>query len=121
MDNYIQIEMGGKPRGLKFNQGALIIFQSKIDKLNAVATTAYALVWAGLKANAFVKEEEFTETFEQVCEWVDEMNEETISKIIACFNKTQEFQKAVIPDSKKKIETLPEVNTDSNVIVSPGD
>lgn len=116
--SYIQIEIGGKKQGLKFNQGALLIFQSKIDKDNISATTGYALIWAGLKSNAYVKGEEFTESFETVCDWVDALSEGTIEEVIKCFQETQAY-KSLIPkdadddDSKKK---LPQKNMKRNAL-----
>lgn len=90
--SYIKINIGGSDRGLKFNQGALITFQNTVDKENVNATTPYALIWAGLKANAYVKREEMEFTFEQVCDWVDEMNDETLLEVIKCFQETQAFK-----------------------------
>jgi hypothetical protein len=112
--SYIKINIGGKERGLKFNQGALITFQSKIDPENIAATTGYALVWAGLKANAYVKGEEFTETFETVCDWVDELPEETILEVIKTFQETQAYQK-LIPEEKGK-KKLVTGNTKRNAL-----
>lgn len=97
--SYIKIEIGGKERGLKFNQGAIHIFQSKIDSENIAATTGYALIWAGLKANAYVKGEEVDFTFEQVCDWCDELSEDTIIKIITCFQETQQYKKLIKPEA----------------------
>lgn len=133
--SYIQIEIGGKLRGLKFNQGALIIFQGRIDKENYEATTGYALIYAGLKLNAYVKGEEFLDyteeeingkpvkvgtpiTFEKVCDWVDELNEQTVLSVINCFKETQAY-KNLIPEAKeegeeikKKLETMEPIVTD---------
>ena len=99
--SYIKINIGGKDRGLKFNQGALVTFQGKIDPDNVAGTTGYALIWAGLKANCYVKGEEFTETFETVCDWVDELPEEVIMDVVKTFQETQAYQK-LIPEGKKK-------------------
>lgn len=99
--SYIKIDIGGKERGLKFNQGALVTFQGKIDPENIAATTGYALIWAGLKSNAYVKGEEFTETFETVCDWVDELPQETVLEVIKTFQETQAY-KSLIPEEKDK-------------------
>lgn len=100
--SYIKINIGGQDRGLKFNQGALVTFQTKIDPDNIAGTTGYALIWAGLKANAYVKGEEFTETFETVCDWVDELPEGVILEVVKTFQETQMYQK-MLPDNKKKL------------------
>jgi len=108
--SYINIQ----GRGLKFNQGALIIFQSKIDQDNIGATAGYALIYAGLKSNAYVKGEEFTETFEQVCDWVDTLSDEEILNTTNCFKETQAYKKIMpeakedpVEDDKKKLTTEP--------------
>ena len=99
--SYIKIEIGGRERGLKFNQGALIMFQEKIEINNYAATTGYALIWAGLKANAYVKGEEFTENFETVCDWVDELPEADVLRVIDCFKETQAYKK-LLPEQPEQ-------------------
>lgn len=91
--NYIQKNIGGKPRGLKFMQGALMIYQEIIDPAHILATASYAIVYAGLKCNAIVKRQELLNddgsptTFEQVCEWVEEMTKDDLLEIIKCWNE----------------------------------
>lgn len=109
--SYINIQ--GK--GLKFNQGALIIFQSKIDKDNYIGTTSYALVYAGLKSNAYVKSEEFTQTFEEVCDWVDTLSEEEILSVINCFKETQMYKKLIPEEAEDKKKLVPK-NTKRNAL-----
>lgn len=104
--SYIKINIGGAERGLKFNQGALIIFQGKIDPENIEGTTGYALIWAGLKSNAYVKGEEFTEKFETVCDWVDELPEQTILEVVKTFQETQAY-KSILPEEKDKKKLAP--------------
>src|ERR1035437_959079 len=95
--SYIKIEIGGKDRGLKFNQGALIMFQEKVDKNNYAATTGYALIYAGLMANAYAKSEEVDFTFENVCDWTDELKPEVVLAVINCFKETQIY-KSLLPE-----------------------
>lgn len=72
--NYIQVNIGGKDRGLKFNQVALEVYSKHIDLQNAVNTsTIYATFYAGLVGNCYVKNEEVDFTFEDVTDWVDEL------------------------------------------------
>lgn len=122
--SYIQIEIGGKLRGLKFNQMSLMIFSSKTDKDEPTASSGYALIYAGLKANSYVKGEEFVETtevdgkkvetpitFEMVCDWYEELSEETILKVVKCFNETQTFKNLLPASDKKKLK---QKNTKTN-------
>lgn len=79
-----------------------------MDYDNVAATYGYALVYAGLKANCYVKREEADFDFEKVCEWVDEMDLSDISKIRECFETTQTFKKlteAMTPESESQDET----------------
>lgn len=139
--SYIQIEIGGKLRGLKFNQGTLMMYLQYADKENFAGTAVYALVWAALKQNVYVKrvdlvDEEEKEingkkeiiqnpiTFETVCDWVDSLSDESVTAIMNCFKETESYKK-LIPkideDSKKKLENLPQSNIESSVTESPGE
>jgi hypothetical protein len=111
--SYTTIELGGKTRGLKFNQLAIEL----IGQYNDSSTTTgflYAMVYAGLKGNAYVKREELDATFEQVCDWVDEMpNKDTVvgdtTKVLA---ETQIWKDLVkqgeeAEEKKKATESMP--------------
>jgi hypothetical protein len=112
--SYIQVEIGGKLRGLKFNQGAIMWMQDKIDPTNYEATTLYAIVWGGLKANCYVKGEEPDFNFEQVCDWVDSIPLEVNKQITECFMESQSYKKTVeVPDKKKE---SPEMSTEQIVL-----
>lgn len=93
--NYIQIEIGGKLRGWKATQLTLEIWSKKtLHDFNATSSN-YAAVYAGLVANCYVKEEEFTKTvevnglpvevaatFEDVCEWVDGLKDKNVLSLV---------------------------------------
>ena len=103
--SYIQINLGGKQRGLKFNQMAVVTMTQYLDFGNVAATYGYALVYAGLLSNCYVKREEADFKFEEVCDWVDEMSSEELINVRDCFETTQAF-KNLIPNegelTKKK-------------------
>lgn len=93
--SYIQIEIGGKLRGLKFNQGAIISMATILDRIpeeDKISFGAYALIYAGLKGNCIVKGEEIDFTFEQVSDWVDALSPDVINKVSETFNETQKFR-----------------------------
>jgi hypothetical protein len=69
--SYIQIEIGGKLRGLKFNQMAVEVFTMHLTDVGFDASTVYAMMYAGLKANCYQKQEEPDFTFADVVDWVD--------------------------------------------------
>lgn len=90
--SYIQLELGGKARGLKFNQMAVITMTNYLDFQNLAATYGYALIYAGLVANCYVKREEPDFTFEQVCDWVETLTPEQLTEVRTVFESTQTFK-----------------------------
>jgi len=104
--SYIQIEIGGKLRGIKFDQGALIRMGELIDQTNISATTSYAMIYAGLMSNCYRKREEPDFTFEQCCDWVDNINESDLMKVVAALEESEQYKKAIEktskPDTEKK-------------------
>lgn len=118
--SYIQVEILGKLRGLKFNQGALMTFKDKTDLSNEQGTIMYALFWAGLKACAHAKEVELTRTegdkevpvtFEDVCDAVDLLSVEVQTSVWECFRESVVYQtklKPLIEDAEKKNHTSTE-------------
>jgi len=98
--SYIQKHLGGKDRGIKFNQLAIITFWQKIDPENYKATANYAMVYAGLVANCYVKGVEKDFTFEEVCDWVDQLSQEDINDIDKCLSETQVYKNAISADEK---------------------
>ena len=104
--SYIQIEIGGKLRGLKFNQCAVVTMAQYADLDNYAATAHYAMVYAGLKANCFVKREEADFTFEQVCDWVELIPIDVLIQVHNVYAETQAYK-----DLIKKGEEPEEVVT----------
>lgn len=100
---YKQMEIGGKPRGLKFNQMCVVVMTQHLDFNNSAATYPYALVYAALYANAYVKREEPDFDFEKVCEWVDELKMEQILEIRDAFEATQAFRNLIPSENKEEM------------------
>lgn len=113
--SYVQIEIGGKLRGLKFNQGALMMFHKMCDFDNLEATAAYALFWAGLKSNAYAKREELTKevdgkeepvTYEDVCDWVDNVPDDVQLQVNKAWEESGVYKNKIQPaldDIKKNL------------------
>lgn len=91
--SYCKINIAGKERGLKFNQLAIMIMQEYISADHLAATASYALIYAGLRANAYVKREEVDFTFEDVCEWVESVSMEDMEKVNAAFQETEAYKR----------------------------
>lgn len=94
--SYIQINLGGQLRGLKFNQLAIEVISTHNDT-QTNSGFLYAMIYGGLKGNSYVKREEVTYTFEDVCDWVDVMEdkENVITKVTACLTETQIWRELV--------------------------
>jgi len=110
MSNYVQVAIGplkknadGKEialsnlRGWKVTQQTIEIWSTLTDWANGFnSTSTYAVIYGGLIANCTVKREEPDFTFEDVVEWVDELNftdegVKTISTIKDAFEKSQHY------------------------------
>lgn len=106
--NYIQVNIGGKDRGLKFNQMALEVFNKNIDDKAPMSSSIYATFYAGLVGNCYVKKEEPDFTFEDVTDWVDELSETDKKKIIEvckCFEETS-FYKTWLKEFQDRINSI---------------
>ena len=103
--SYLQITIGGKERGLKFNQLAIETI-AKLNDTETVSGLLYAMVYAGLKANLYVKREEPDFTFEQVCDWVDELEnkEEFSDKISKCVMESQSWKNLIKTSETENVE-----------------
>jgi hypothetical protein len=94
--SFIQIELGGKLRGLKFNQLAIEII-GQHNTTNTGTGFIYAMFYGGLRGNSYVKSEEPDYNFEQVCDWIDEMENKTeaIEKVTKVMTDTQIWKSLV--------------------------
>ena len=119
--SYEKVQINGKDYGLKFNQMSLEIYQSKFDKNAPQSTAIYAIIWAGLKSNAYRKNNELELSFEQVCDFIDatlenDTNSEILTKIIKTFESSTAVRSAI--DNAEKKNT-PEPTTLVSVENSP--
>lgn len=116
MNGYIQADILGKQRGLKFGTLATEQIFLELAKLNAdtnfynSAMIAVIIYW-GLYNNSFVKREEMDFTFESVVDWADENTDqvETITNIVRTWEdakSTQIMKEKVSEELKKKNQDL---------------
>ena len=114
-NGYIQMDVLGRKRGLKFGMLAAQRIMLEAQKLNATLGTEVdvalvpVIVYWGLFNNCFVKREDPDFTFEEVCDWVDEhVNEPNMFvEVIKCFYDSR-VVKANMPeadDDEKKSST----------------
>ena len=106
--SYVQIEIGGRARGLKFNQMAMeIMYQHYVE--DSTAGNVYAMVYAGLRGNSYVKSEQPDYTLEQVCDWVDEISVKDpglIKQVEDAMTSTEIFKELIKKgeENKKKVK-----------------
>jgi hypothetical protein len=103
--SYIQIEIGGKLRGLKFNQLAIEII-SQYNDSQTQSGFLYSMVYGGLRGNSYVKREEPDYSFEDVCDWIDNMEnkEQAVIEVTNAMTESQIWKEVV----KKGQETSEE-------------
>lgn len=103
--SYIQIDIGGKTRGLKFNQLAIELMAQYNDNQTATSVI-YAMFYAGLRGNDYVKRIESDYTFEEVCEWVDTMDnrQNNINAVAVALNESQSW-KTLVNEGKEMTES----------------
>ena len=105
--SYINILFGGKDQGFKFNQIAIEIFTSNINYEAIDTSSIYAIFFAGLSGNYYAKRKEVDFTFEQVCDWVDELERALIVKVCNVFAESNAY-KEWFKEFSSKIRQLSE-------------
>lgn len=102
--SYIKIEFGGKERGFKFNQLAVEVMAGLSSQTESSANV-YAMFYGGLRGNSYVKREEPDYTFEEVCDWVDQLYAEKKTDLIKEVERTlteTQLYKSLVPEVKEE-------------------
>jgi hypothetical protein len=95
--NYLQLELGGQKRGLKFDIGTLKVLRDQFDidpftfrtesnSLTELLPYATKIIYSAALRNLRVKKEPEDITYEQFESWVDELDIPTISLAVSCYN-----------------------------------
>ena len=133
--SYIEIEVDGVKYGWKYNQLAQHIFANNTDKSSeemTLITSPYALFYAGLAANAYVKtkeavvkktvikeiegknvEEDITLSYEDVCDLFDRLTVEQVQAITKAFQESIAFQDKLPKEEIKKKKVRKSTITDA--------
>ena len=116
--SYIQVEMGGKLKGMKFNKYAEDILRKKVQPDNLLSGI-YSLVYSGLVANCFVKQIAQDFTFEEVCDWVDQLSDEVLLQIHTAFRESDSYKKgqALIDEQAAKEEAASKITSNGTKAV----
>lgn len=110
----LQLQIGGKVRGLKFTMLSLEKFEEKIPftKKPETAKIIYATFWAGLLGYTSAKDEEEDYTYEDVQEWVDKLylegKESEIQKVCEAWAEADMFKNRIkqVEDWATKVRSL---------------
>lgn len=140
--SYIQVDIGGRKRGIKFSQGTNILLQDRVIIMDDDERKAFGvpvIVWAGLKTNCVIKGERFTKTadnpekitddtkpdtvevpatFEDVCDWCETLPDSIKVDIVNLFSEINP-QSGNVEDEKKNQPVI--TDTAQNVTDSPAE
>jgi hypothetical protein len=99
---YIQLELGGKKRGIKFGNYALMEY-SKINSTGVVEFNeenpiklCSDLIYCGLKNNSYIKKEIMDFTMDDVLIWVDDMPMSQVTDVISLFEESVKTSQGII-------------------------
>jgi len=116
LSGYIEVEMGGKVRPIKFGMGAWKIFTEvtglPLDRLGEVDTVTFpaAIIYAGAKQAALANNEAVDFNLANVYDWIDEMPQDTFNSIAKCLSESKTmgrtFKDIVAESVKKKTAAL---------------
>jgi hypothetical protein len=116
MTGYIQAEILGKTRGLKFGNLAAEQITMELIALGVATQGNYSsamisvIIYWGLYNNSFVKRQELDVTFEDICNWMDDnWKNKDVEPMITSIVKTYEESrqtKDVIQDLTEKVEDI---------------
>lgn len=98
MNGYTNIKLGGKNRGIKFGNRALLDIMGK-HQVNEGLKFSFDLVvdiiYFGLINCCMIKKENVDFSEEEVTEWVDEMPMPVLLEVFSTFQKSYEGETAV--------------------------
>lgn len=115
---FIETELGGKKRGLLFNQISLEVFTKNINAEALESSAVYATFFAGLIGNCTAEREHVDFTYKDVMGWVDELYKDEngkneIKKVCDLWAETHTWKDWLV-QFQEKLRTVinPESKTD---------
>ena len=116
--NKLIIELGGKERTLKFNNIFLKEFQKKQQKENDEISNISIMIYAGLKSWSVVSETKMEVSFEECCDWAEEMiltnDTNKITAILEAFQESNIYKSGQEVKKKMEAEMEAQIGTLSN-------
>lgn len=107
MNGYINIELGGKARGIKFGNRALLDIMSKHQVSEGIKFSfdlVVDLIYFGLVNCCMIKKENVDFTENEVAEWVDDMPMEQLKEVFDAFQKS--YSGEPVPGVKKITKSI---------------
>lgn len=113
MNGYINVELGGVNRGIKFGNRALLDVMSKHQITGGNIKFSFDLVadliYFGLVNNCMIKKENVDFTDDDVAVWVDDMDMDKLLEIFQVFqtsytDKTSSTKKIAKSEAAKKLD-----------------
>lgn len=105
--NKLVIELGGKERTLKFNNVFALEYEKKRLQYDETVTSISVMIYAGMKAYSVVSETKMEATFEDCCDWGDDLvlrnDAEKVNAIFEAFYESNIYKAS--QEVKKKMET----------------
>ena len=102
MNGYMNAEILGKNRGIKFGMMAVQQIMQAMESGSGEVTMLYEMLYWELRNNCYVKNETPDFTKEEVCDWVDAniTNVKFFEELGECFKTSTVIQNQI--DSQKK-------------------
>lgn len=84
--SHIKITLNQKEYGLKFNQLAIELISMYSDS-STTTGFVYSMIYGGMRGHSYVNRQEPDYTFEQVCDWIDEIEAAEKSQMVEDVSK----------------------------------
>lgn len=113
--NHLSLELGGKPRNLRFNMGALLhlgeisgkeplTYSVNTSEYKSMLQSVKEILYAGLVSQCETNKENVDFTFDDVCAWVSDFDMDQCVKVINAF--AEAYKVASAQEGGKEQETF---------------
>jgi len=100
--SYCKINIDGKEKGLKFNQMAILEIGERNSRckfeqgtLQHELYSTSSIVFAGLRGNAFAKDEPEDFTWEMVCDWAESASDEDKNLVVNTLIQSEKYKQTI--------------------------
>lgn len=105
MDGQTTITVNGKAVGLRFNYQA-VIEMGAVKGTSTLVKNVISIIWGGITGYAFMKQQDPAVSFEEVCEWYEDINlkgddDEQLKAVLQAFESSKVFNEKLKPEIEK--------------------